>query len=183
MARIEPLDPRSATGESKELLDGIAQQNGKAINIQRVLAHSPVALQAYLGINGALAQGSLSPGLRERIALVVAQENGCGYCLAAHTFLGGKAGLSEDEILAARRGEAGDEKERAVVEFAQTMVRERANVSDGDVQRLRDAGLFEGEVVEAVANVVLNIFTNYINHVADTPVDFPAAAELEPVAR
>jgi AhpD family alkylhydroperoxidase len=152
--------------QHQEWVDGIAQKNGKAIKIQRVLAHSPAAVQAYLGMNGALAQ-----------------ENGCGYCLAAHTFLGGKAGLSEDEILAARRGEAWDEKERAVVEFAQTMDPERANVSDGDVQRLRDAGLSEAEVVEVVANAVLNIFTNYINHVADTPVDFPAAAGLEPAAR
>jgi uncharacterized peroxidase-related enzyme len=183
MARIHPLDPQSATGESRDLLDAIAKRNGKAINIQRVLAHSPAALQAYLGINGALAQGSLAPQLRERIALVVAQENGCDYCLAAHTFLGGKAGLSADEITAARSGEADDAKERVIVGFAQTMVRERANVGDSDVQSLREAGLSEEEIVEVVANVVLNIFTNYINHVADTPVDFPLAATLETPAR
>jgi len=183
MARIEPLDPQSATGESRDLLDGIAQKNGKAVNIQRVIAHSPAALQAYLGINGALAQGSLGPALRERIALVVAQENECGYCLAAHTFLGGKAGLSAEEIDAARRGEAGEAKERAVVEFAQTLVRQRAHVGDADVQRLRDAGLSEGEIMETVAHVVLNIFTNYVNHVADTPVDFPAAPELAAAGR
>jgi uncharacterized peroxidase-related enzyme len=179
MARIQPIDPQSATGESRELLDSIAKKRGKAINIQRVIAHSPAALQAYLGINGALAQGDLAPQLRERIALVVAQENGCDYCLAAHTFLGGKVGLSVEEIDDARRGKAGDPKERAIVGFAQTMVRDRANVSDADMQRLRDVGLSEGEIVETVANVVLNIFTNYINHVADTPVDFPAAAALE----
>ncbi len=183
MARIQPLDPRSATGESRDLLDGIAQKNAKAVNVQRVIAHSPAALQAYLGINGALAQGSLSPELRERIALAVAQENDCGYCLAAHTFMGGRAGLSAEEIEAARRGEAGDAKERVIVEFAQTIVRERANVSDADVQHLRDAGLSEGEIVETVANVVLNIFTNYINHVADTPVDFPAAQGLAAAGR
>lgn len=183
MVRIKPLDPQTATGTSKELLDQIAQKNGKAINIQRVLAHSPAALQAYLGISGALSQGSLSPALRERIALVVAEENGCDYCLAAHTFLSERAGLSEDEILAARLGEAQDEKERAVVEFSRTLVRERANVGDEELQRLRDVGLSEGEIVEVVANVVANIFTNYINHVADTPLDFPAAPVLENVGR
>jgi uncharacterized peroxidase-related enzyme len=183
MARIQPLDPQTATGRSKELLDQIAQKNGKIINIQRVLAQSPAALQAYLGISGALSQGSLSPKLRERIALVVAQENHCDYCLSAHTFLGGRAGLSEEEILSARRGEAEGEKERAVVEFAQTMIRERANVTDADLQRLRDAGLSEGEIVEVVANVVANIFTNYVNHVADTPVDFPLAPALQTAGR
>jgi uncharacterized peroxidase-related enzyme len=175
MARIQPLDPQTATGRSKELLDQIAQKNGKTINIQRVLAHSPAALQAYLGISGALGQGGLSPQLRERIALVVAQENNCSYCLSAHTFLGGRAGLSDEEILSARRGEAEGEKEHAVVTFAQTVVRERANATEADLQRLRDAGLSEGDIVEVVANVVANIFTNYINHVADTPVDFPLA--------
>lgn len=178
MARIQPIDPQSATGPSRELLDQIARKNGKTINIHRVLAQSPAALQAYLGISGALAQGSLSPQLRERIALVVGQENSCNYCLAAHTFLSGRAGLSGDEILAARRGEAEGEKDRAVVEFARILVRERGNASDADVQRLRDAGLSEGEIVEVVANVVANIFTNYINHVADTPVDFPLAPTL-----
>lgn len=178
MARIQPLDPQTATGSSKELLDQIAQKNGKSINIHRVLAQSPAALQAYLGISGALAGGSLSPQLRERIALVVGQENGCDYCLAAHTFLSGRAGLSGDEILAARRGEAEGEKERAVVEFARLLVRDRGNTTDAGVQRLRDAGLSEGEIVEVVANVVANLFTNYINHVADTPVDFPPAPAL-----
>jgi len=114
---------------------------------------------------------------------VVAQENGCDYCLAAHTFLGGKAGLSASEIRDARRGEAADEKERVVVEFAQTMVRDRANVKDADVQRLRAAGLSDGAIIEVVANVVLNIFTNYVNHVAETPLDFPDTAALEAVLR
>lgn len=183
MAGIKPLDPHTAMGRSKELLDPIAEKNGKTINIQRVLAHSPAALQAYLGISGALREGSLSPALRERIALVVAQENNCNYCLAAHTFLGARAGLSEEEILAARSGEAEGEKERAVVEFSRTLVRERANVGEEELQRLREAGLSEGEIVEIVANVLANIFTNYINHVADTPVDFPAAPVLESVGR
>lgn len=178
MARIQPIDPASATSESRELLDRIEQKNGKTVNIQRVLAHSPAALQAYLGISGALAGGKLSPQLRERIALVVGQENNCSYCVSAHTFLGGRAGLSEEEIRSARRGEAEGARESAVVEFAQKMVRERADVSDADVQRLRDAGVSESEIVEIVANVVQNIFTNYINHVADTPIDFPQAPAL-----
>lgn len=178
MSRIQPLDPESATGRSGDLLNQIAQKNGKAVNIQRVLAHSPAALQAYLGIGEALGQGALSPGLRERIALVVAQENGCNYCLSAHTFIGARAGLSADEMLAARRGGAEGEKDRVVVDFARTLVRERANVSEEQVQRLRQAGLSDGEIVEVVANVVQNIFTNYINHVADTAVDFPLAPAL-----
>lgn len=183
MAGIQPLDPQTTTGTSKELLDQIARKNGKTINIQRVLAHSPAALQAYLGISGALREGGLSPALRERIALVVAQENSCEYCLAAHTFLGARAGLSEDQILAARSGEAEGEKERAVVEFSRTLVRERANVGDEQLRRLREAGISEGEIVEIVANVVANIFTNYINHVADTPVDFPVAPALDSAGR
>jgi alkylhydroperoxidase family enzyme len=82
-------------------------------------------------------------------------------------------------------GEArpGTRRNGAVVEFAQTLVDERANVAEAGVQRLRDPGPSDGEIIETVANVVLNIFTNYINHVADTPVDFPAAAELAAAGR
>lgn len=178
MSRIQALNPESASGKSKALLDQIAQKNGKAVNIQRVLAQSPAALQMYLGISNALRDGELDPKLRERIALVVSQENHCGYCLSAHTFLGERAGLSGDEMMAARRGEAEGERESAAVEFSRKMVRERANVTDQDLQKLRDAGFSEGEIVEIVANVVQNIFTNYINHVAETEIDFPLAPGL-----
>ena len=93
MPRIQALDPASATGRAKELLDGVRRKLGRTPNLMRTMANSPAVLEAYLGFSGALAGGTLPVKLREQIALAVAQVNGCDYCLAAHTAIGKSAGL------------------------------------------------------------------------------------------
>ena len=105
--------------------------------------------------------------------MVVGETNNCEYCLAAHTALGKGAGLTEGETCDARRAEANDDKERTALQFARTIVHERGRVSDEDVQAVRQAGYDDGQIAEIVANVALNIFTNYFNHVAETEIDFP----------
>jgi uncharacterized peroxidase-related enzyme len=152
---------------------------GGVPNLISTLAQSPAAVNAYLAFDGALAKGSLPRSLREQLALVVGEANSCDYCVSAHSMLGGKAGLSTDEVLKARAGNATDPKNAAALGFARKVVRERGLVSDQDVTALRTAGFSEGEIVEIVANTALNIFTNYFNHVAQTVVDFPPAPKLE----
>ena len=142
------------------------------------MAHSPAVANAYLGFSQTLATGTLRPRLREQIALVVAEANQCGYCIAAHTALGKAAGLTEEETRAARRADSAVEKERVALDFAYQLVQERGIVADADFERVRQAGYTDGEIAEIVANVALNLFTNYFNHVAGTEVDFPAAPEL-----
>ena len=142
------------------------------------MANSPAVANAYLGYSQTLATGSLSPRLREKIALLTGQENGCEYCVAAHTVLGKGAGLSQEETRHARKGISDDVKERAALEFAGRVLSERGKVSDADVEKVRNAGYTDGEINEIVANVVLNILTNYSNLVAGTELDFPAAPEL-----
>jgi uncharacterized peroxidase-related enzyme len=176
--RISALDAATVTGKGKELLDGIQKGLGKTPNIFKTMAHSPAVLQAYLGFSGALKEGVLSAKLRERIALAVGQENNCGYCLAAHSAIGKGAGLQDAEIESARNGKAQDAKEAAILKFAVSIVKNRGNVSDAELTAVRAAGANEAELVEVVANVGLNIFTNYFNHVADPVIDFPAAAPL-----
>jgi AhpD family alkylhydroperoxidase len=117
----------------------------------------------------------LSPQLREQIALAVAQENDCDYCLAAHTALGRSVGLSDEAIRDSRRGASPDSKTDAALRFARLIVEKRGRVSDEDVARVRYAGHTDAEIAEIVANVAVNIFTNYFNHVAETEVDFPPA--------
>jgi uncharacterized peroxidase-related enzyme len=178
MSRIHQIAPDSATGKAKELLDAVKGKLGLVPNITRAMANSPAVLEGYLGLNGALGKGSLSAKNREQIALAVGQANQCDYCLAGHSAIGKMVGLTPDQILDSRRGTAIDPKSDAVIRFARKLVDERGRVSDADVAEVRAAGLDDGAIAEVVANVALNIFTNYFNHVAETDIDFP---KVEPI--
>jgi uncharacterized peroxidase-related enzyme len=178
MSRIHQIAPDSATGKAKELLDAVKGKLGLVPNITRAMANSPAVLEGYLGLSGALGKGSLSAKNREQIALAVGQANQCDYCLAAHSAIGKMVGLTSDQILDSRRGTAIDPKSDAVIRFARKLVDERGRVSDADVAEVRAAGLDDGGIAEVVANVALNIFTNYFNHVAETDIDFP---KVEPI--
>jgi uncharacterized peroxidase-related enzyme len=173
MARIQPVNPDNATGKAKELLETVKKKMGGTPNILTTMARSPAALQGYLNLSGALAEGTLSAGLREQIALAVAGANSCGYCAAAHTAIGKGAGVDEDELAKSLDGEPSDAKAAAAVKFARTLVDKRGFASDEDLEALRNAGFDDGQVVEIVANVALNLYTNYFNHVAETDIDFP----------
>lgn len=178
MTRLPAIDPETATGQAKQLLDGVQKKLGFTPNILRTMANSPAVLQGYLNFSNALSKGSLSPKLREQIALVVAQDNECEYCLAAHATIGRTVGLSEETIRDSRRGESPDAKEAAVLDFASTLVVNRGWVTDAEIAKLRKAGVTEGEIAEIIANVSLTLFTNYLNHVAQTEIDFPAVEAL-----
>ena len=173
MSRFKPVDPATTTGHTKELLDAVKQKFGMVPNITRLMANSPQVLEGYLGFTGALANGRLDPQLRERIAIAVASENSCNYCLSAHTAVGQMIGLSQEELKAAQQGQSSGEKEVVALQFATKIVRERGWVSNEDVAALRQVGFDDGEIVEIIATVVLNIFTNYFNHIAETEIDFP----------
>lgn len=140
------------------------------------VANSPAALASMWGSFGALATGTLGARLGESIAVAVANRNGCAYCLAAHTALGQKAGASAAELAAAQRGVSDDPRTAAALAFAIRLVDARGQVSATDVQALKAAGFDDGQVVEVIAHVALNLFTNYINLALDVPVDFPHVA-------
>lgn len=178
MARINPVNRSAADAATGRLLDGVQKKLGIVPNLIATMANSPAVANAYLGFSQSLSTGTLPARLREQLALVVGETNSCEYCVAAHTTLGKGAGLSEEETCDARRAVAGNDKERAALEFARKIVTDRGNVSDDDVHAVRQAGYSDGEIGEIVANVALNIFTNYFNHVAGTEVDFPVAPQL-----
>ena len=178
MSRLKQIDPEGASGRAKELLDGVRSKLGLVPNITRALANSPAALEAYVGISAALSKGKLSAKSRELISLAVAQANDCDYCLAAHSAIGKMVGLTPDQILDSRRGTSVDPKTDAVVRLARKLVDARGHATDADLDDFRGAGFDDEAVVEVVANVALNMFTNYFNHVAETDVDFP---EAEPI--
>lgn len=175
MTRIAlPASIETAPTAAQPLLETVKKMLGSVPNLFRITANSPATLEGYLGLNGALTKGSLDPRTRERIALAVAQINGCDYCLAAHTYLGTHlVKLDEAEIAANRAGKSLDEKADAAIRFATTLVNERGHVSDADVSNIKTAGYSEAEIVEIVAHVALNTLTNYLNSALDTPIDFP----------
>jgi len=172
------LSKTEAGNEAQPLLAAVEKKLGTVPNLMRTMANSPAVLEAYLGFSGTLAKGALGTKLREQIALAVGESNDCRYCLAAHTALGRMAGLNDEQIRDSRRGRSPDRKTEAALAFARKVVAERGSVSDADVDALRAAGFNDGDVAEIVANVALNLFTNYFNHVAGTEIDFPEAESL-----
>ncbi len=180
MSRIPtPTSITAAPAASRASLEAVNKLLGSVPNLFRIVANSPQTLQGYLGLNGALAQGALDAQTRERIALAVAEVNGCNYCLAAHQYLGiNLAKLSTAEIEANRRGTSADSKAAVAVNFAVKIVNNRGKVSDSDFEAVRSAGYSDAEIVEIVGHVALNTLTNYINDVLGTDVDFPAVDTL-----
>lgn len=173
MPRIQPLDPAQATGKAKQLLDGVQAKLGLTPNMMKTMAQSPAVLEAYLNFTAALSQGALDAQFREEIALTAAQTNGCNYCLSAHSTIGALVKLTKEEIAGARQAQEKQAKRDAGLKFARAIIIEKGEVSDEAIHRVRAAGYTDGEIAEIVANVAVNIFTNYFNHVAGTEVDFP----------
>ncbi|WP_157246939.1 carboxymuconolactone decarboxylase family protein [Nonomuraea typhae] len=174
MSRLALIQPGTATGKAADLLTGVQKALGVTPNMTKAMANSPAVLKAYLDFSGALAGGALPAAVRERIALVVAQENGCDYCLSAHTYIGTNlAGLSAEEAEAARHGSASDAQAQAALVLAVALVRTRGDLEDSDLKAAREAGLSDGEIAEVVGHVALNVFTNYFNKTAQTEIDWP----------
>jgi len=169
-----PATIESAPVASQPMLEAVKKQLGMVPNLFRLVATSPAALEGYLGMSGALGKGALPAPTRERIALAVSQINGCSYCLSAHTYLGKNvAKLDDAEIAANRAGASNDAKADAAVRFAAKVTEARGKVSAEDVLAVKSAGYSDAQIVEIVQHVALNTWTNYINEVAKTEVDFP----------
>jgi len=175
MSRIAtPAAIDAAPPAARPLLEAVKKQLGVVPNMFRLIANSPAALEGYLSLSSALGKGALPLATRERIALAVAEENGCNYCLSAHTYLGKNlVRLDDAEIAANRRGTSGDPKAEAALRFAVELVRERGHVHEDSLRVLKAAGYDDAQVVEIVLHVALNTWTNLINVVGATDIDFP----------
>lgn len=173
MSRLQTVNPSTATGKSKDLLDAVKAKLGRAPNMAKVMANSPAVLEAYLGFNGALAEGQLEPKIREQIALVTAQENRCDYCLSAHSAIGKMVGLTQEQIIASRDGNGSGEKATAALTFARRVLDSRGQIGESDLAAVRTVGFSDGEIAEIIAHVALNVFTNYFNVATEPDIDFP----------
>lgn len=174
MRGLHLIQTETATGEAASLLTAVQRALGLTPNLARAMASSPAALRGYLDFSGALRRGSLPAAVRERIALLVAQEHRCDYGLSAHTFLATKRGaLTEGEAACARQGAAEDATGAAALCFAAALLRGHGDVTNDELATARDAGLTDGQLVEIVANVALGVFTDYLTKAGRVAVDWP----------
>lgn len=178
MARLNIVDSDLATGETKQLLDAAQQQLGATPNFIRVLANSPSTLAGFVSLNSNLGRGKLDLQTRERIALAMAEANACQYCVSAHTVLADQAGLDEAEIQAARAGSSSDTKADAAVKFARSVLDSKGEVATGELQAVREAGFDDEEIVEIIAHVAVNTWSNFLGKVGRIDIDFPEVALL-----
>lgn len=175
MSRVS-IQPQAVPAASQPLLDQIQQAFGATPNMFKAVSNSPAALQSMWGFFGALGKGTLGARLGEQLAVAIANANRCEYCLAAHTVLGQNAGATGADMAAAQVGRSDDPRTAAALAFALKVVGQRAQVDDADFTNLRTAGFDDGQIVEIMAHVALNLFTNFINVALDVPVDFPRVA-------
>lgn len=172
MARLAMIEPAQATGRVKEIFEGPLK--GKHLNIFKGMANSSAILESYLGIAGGLAHAKLTKAEQEVVQLAVVQSASCSYCTAAHTAIGKGAGLSDEQMIGARRGHIeNDARLNALAKFASTLYEKRGSVSDGDLSAFRAAGFGDQEICEVITVYAQAVLTSTFNHVNQTPVDFP----------
>jgi len=173
MSRINTVSNETANTEQKALLDAIQAQLGIVPNFLKVFANSPAALRAFLGLHSIANEGSLDLQTRERIALGLAQQNSCEYCLSAHTAIGRKAGLTADEIASNRAGTSQEAKAAVAVKFARSLVENMGEITSDEITEARNVGYSDAEIVEIITHVGMNILTNILGKASRVDIDFP----------
>ena len=176
--RVRLHEKATAPEACKPMLEAVEKGMGRVPNILKAMANSPVALKIYLALSGALKESTLSPRARDTLSLAIVQEAKCGYCVSAHAVMAKGAGFTPEQIEAARAGKSTDPKDQAALDIALAMVRNNGFVDDRSIAAGRQAGLTDAELAEIAAVVALNLYTSYFNHLVQTPLDFPPAANL-----
>lgn len=176
MERIKLLSKEQAPQKAQEVLSDVEQKMGKIINIFKAMSNSSAVLKTYFAIDKALKEKTLDPAIAERIAIQLAVKNGCEYCYAAHTYLASGV-ITESESVKSRTGKSDDAKVQAALDFAASVMNNVGKVSDEEFEKVKNAGFSDGEILEIVAVVSMNFFTNAVNNVSHTRVDFPKPKE------
>ena len=171
MPRLATIDPTTDTCPGADLLNGPLKE--MQINIFKGLAAHPEVLQSFLGWAGGSKGGALTPAEHELVALYVGETNNCQYCTAAHTMIAEGAGLVGDASLEARRGSGSEGRHQALLDFTGAVMETKGHVSNEQLQAFLAAGFDNSAVIEVIAAISVNMFTNLYNHVHATEVDFP----------
>ena len=176
MQRIEALSPANAPAASAAMLEAVKKQIGMVPNLFKTFAHSPAVLGGYLKQTESLGGGVLPASLREQLAVAIAGQNHCSYCASAHTLMGKGAGVAVEELSHNLQGQSGDAKTQAAIDFAKALLNHRGQIGEADFAAVRAAGFGDAEIVEIIAHVGVNVFTNYFNNAVGTVIDFPVVS-------
>ncbi len=179
MQRIHSVEPKTAQGRTKELLDTVQQAFGIIPNAAKVMANSPAVLDSFLAFSTAMGGAKIGAKLHNQVKLTTSETNSCVYCTSILSAVAPSAGLSADDILTGRTGNSEDRRTKAALAFANDVLESRGKVSNQQLASVRDAGFGDTEIVEIVASVVLGCFTNFLNNMADTELDFQKAEPVE----
>jgi uncharacterized peroxidase-related enzyme len=172
------LDVSSAPALARPLLEGARKKFGFVPNLLGVLASSPAALRAYLSVSDALADSRLTAAEQQIVAIAVSAENGCGYCVAAHSAMAAMAKAPGQAVHAARSGDvATDARLEALRRFATVVVETRGRPETDEVSRFLVAGFDGGQILDVLTIVAMKTLSNYTNHLAETPLDESFAAQ------
>ncbi|NCD69760.1 carboxymuconolactone decarboxylase family protein [Mucilaginibacter agri] len=178
MKKIAVPTAEQVSAESQAIFEQLQKRLGKVPNLYATVGYSANALKGFLEFDATLSKGAFNAKERESIALAVSEVNRCEYCLAAHTMLAIKNGLTTDDTLAVRRGQVADARLNAIVQLAKSIAETKGKPGEGLVDNFFNAGLDEAALMELIGLVTVRIFTNYVFAITNVPVDFPAAQVL-----
>lgn len=179
MQRLNSVNPETAQGETRDLLDTVKQAFGVVPNSAKVMANSPAVLESFLAFSQAMGKASIGEKLHNQVKLSTSESNACDYCTSILCAVAPSAGLSADDILAGRTSNSEDQRTDAALKFAEAVLENGGKVSDQQLETVKQAGFSDAEIVEVVASVVLGCLTNFLNNVADTELDIPQAEPVE----
>lgn len=182
MPRVPVHDLDSAPSASQDLLKGLKEKHGKVLNIHGEMAHAPAVIDLYVSAENTISEKtSLDQATRKAIHLAVSAVNGCGYCQSAYTVGCERAGFDEDQTVAIREGREGefDEELSALLDVAREIAANKGYVEDDTWQTAIDAGWSDVQILEAFADTIRAIVTNYFNHLTGTEIDLPLAPGLD----
>lgn len=163
---------------SKPILTGAAEKFGFTPNLLAVLAESPAALKGYTGLAGAVSETTLSGTEQQVVLMTTSFENGCTYCMAAHSTISGMTGVPDDVVESLRSGTAiADPKLNTLAEFSRAVVQNRGLVDDSVTAGFLAAGYTNENILEVITCVAQKTISNYTNHFAHTPSDDAFAAK------
>jgi uncharacterized peroxidase-related enzyme len=176
----------TAAPKAKELLEGAKKQSGMISNMYAAMANAPEALETYLyGMEHFRKESGFSPPEQEVVLLTISYENGCDYCMAAHSFIADKRSQVPPPVTDAIRAgtRIPEARLRALSEFTRAMVQKRGRPDRQDVEPFLAAGFSEKQVLDVVLAIAVKTISNYTNHLFETPVDAPfKAREWKPPA-
>lgn len=159
------------------LFDAAKKNFGMVPNLYAVMAESPQLLEAYQKVSALFQATSLSAVERNIVWMAVNVEHECHYCVPAHTMIAKGSGVDDATIAALREARPlPNAKDEALRQFTLAIVRERGKVSEAQIDAFLKAGFTKRHVMDVILGVSQKVMSNYVNHLAETPVDAPFKA-------